>query len=216
MSLARIPTPYVHLVANGQWSSFCVIDMKGKGSHGGARRELLCSKLGLEPPPTFSTWSSQHVFEGEAFYHDVADALRNSVLACVNNEQRKQLEKLVITTQALADDTNSDEFARRAFSSGLTSDPQHRRYRAHYLLKTLLVATSLKSISMLPQVMEAIVRLLLGEVTQQQFRALFDEAKTMVISRATVSRSRFLLDGLLMRSQESDANIKQKTHEALP
>ena len=111
------------------------------------------------------------MLDGEAVYQGVADAPRKPVLACSNDKQRKQLEKLVIATQALADDTNADEFARRVLSSGPTSDPKHRRFRAHYLLETLLVATSFKTISLLPQVMEDIARLLLGDVTQQQFRA---------------------------------------------
>ena len=136
----------------------------------------------------------------EHYYQRVADALRAGAGHCTNDGQRAELEKLVITTQALADDTNPDEFARRVLSSGPATDAKHRRVQPHYLLKLLLISTSVKTMEELPRLLEDICKLLFSDLTQLQFQALVRAAGKLVLSKGAISRSRLLLDGVFMRS----------------
>ena len=107
---------------------------------------------------------------------------------------------MVITTQALADDTNPDEFTRRVLSSGPTTDAKHRRVQPHYLPKLLLISTSVKTMEELPRLLEDICKLLFSDLTQLQFQALVRVAGKLVLSKGAISRSRLLLDGVFMRS----------------
>ena len=200
--LFRAPLPFVLLVVNQNWSTIAILDQSNSTGHGGRRQAVPWESLGFaDAPAAGPTWVSEHVFAAdENYYQRVADALRAGAGHCTSDGQRAELEKLVIVTQSLADDANPDEFARRVLSSGPSTDVKHRRVQPHYLLKLLLISTSVRNITVLPELLHDMCKLLFTDLTALQFNALLTAAGKLVLSKGAISRARLLLDGAFMRS----------------
>ena len=118
----------------------------------------------------------------------------------------------MVVAQKLASDSNPDNFRRRILLSAPESDRQHLRYRKFFLVKSFIIATSLKSRSMMPQLVEDICNLLFSKETRRAFGELIEAAKSLHPSKAAISRSRVLLDGIFMLYSRRRYSDMRKEH----
>ena len=95
-----VPVPYAALLASGRWSVIAVPDEPSSS---------LCVPwdiLHLASPPLKTVFGQEA--PARLAYQEIADSLRIAFSNAADNAERARLEGLVVSAQALADDTNPD------------------------------------------------------------------------------------------------------------
>ena len=134
--------------------------------------------------------------EGSAL-QDIADFMRRRLPG--HGVERKQVDRLIVAAQAVADDAHTDVLKRRILSSPPTSDAshRHRRYRYNFLVKSFLVACTVKSVKFLPDIVREISHMLLGHASAHMLHDVIEARANLQVSKSLISRQRLLFDGML-------------------
>ena len=187
----RVPAPFALLIASGRWTVLALTDDVNSARCGPF--DVPWATLALNKPPCRVVYPQEGV-QSFLDYQAIADAIRIAFRGAETEEERSRLSSLVVSAQAMADDSDPDVFRRRVMRSGPSMCPSRRRYRSDYLLKIFMTLSRLRGTTHLPPLFREVCTLMFSDSTLQHLDALISECAALVPSKSTISRARLLLD----------------------